>query len=97
MITYYEVLDVLLVNDVIQSEPWSHAEKEESNKTCCNQNIPVLPLSDDCSADRPQPFLQLFYATHQGFPISEWTHPIILIGIKLFQLFIYLLSDAKPL
>ena len=42
-------------------------------------------------------FLQLFYATHQGFPISEWTHPIILIGIKLFQLFIYLLSDAKPL
>ena len=38
-------------------------------------------------------FLQLFYATHQG----ESTHPIILIGIKLFQLFIYLLSDAKPL
>ena len=42
MITYYEVLDVLLVNDVIQSEPWGHAEKKESNKTCCNQNIPSL-------------------------------------------------------
>ena len=32
MITYCEVLDVLLVNDVIQSEPWGHAEKTKKNK-----------------------------------------------------------------
>ena len=61
------MLDVLLVNDVIQSEPWSHAEKEESNKTCCNQNIPVLPLSDDCSADRPQPFPSTVLCNASGF------------------------------
>ena len=41
-----KALDVLLVYDVIQSEPRGHAEKKNLT-TCCNQNMPALPLSDD--------------------------------------------------
>ena len=41
-------------------------------------------------------FLQLLYATHQGFPISERTH-LTQVSIKLLWLFTYLLSDAKSL
>ena len=41
-------------------------------------------------------FLQLLYATHQGFPISERTH-LTQVSIKLLWLFTYLLTDAKSL
>ena len=41
-----KALDVLLVYDVIQSEPRGHAGKKNLT-TCCNQNMPALPLSDD--------------------------------------------------
>ena len=34
------------VYDVIQSEPRGHAGKKNLT-TCCNQNMPALPLSDD--------------------------------------------------
>ena len=32
---------------LIRTEPRGHAKKKKSNKTCCNQNMPALPLSDD--------------------------------------------------
>ena len=32
---------------LIQTEPRSHAEKKKYIKTCCNQNLPAIPLSDD--------------------------------------------------
>ena len=32
---------------LIRTEPRGHAKKKKSNTTCCNQNIPALPLSDD--------------------------------------------------
>ena len=37
---------MLFVYDVIQSEPRGYAEKKIVI-TCCNQNMPALPLSDD--------------------------------------------------
>ena len=42
----YKAFDVLFVYDVIRSEPQGYAEKKNLI-TCCNQNIPALPLSDD--------------------------------------------------
>ena len=92
MITYYEVLDVLIVNDVIQSEPWSHAEKEESNKTCCNQKIPVLPLSDDCSADRPEPFPSTVLCNESGFSY-QWMNSSYNIDWYQIVSIIYLTSQ----
>ena len=38
---------MLLVYDVIRSEPRGPTKKKKYNKTCCNQNMPALPLSDD--------------------------------------------------
>ena len=32
---------------LIRTEPRGPNKKKKSNKTCCNQNLPVLPLSDD--------------------------------------------------
>ena len=32
---------------LIRTKPRGHAEKKKSNKTCCNQNMSVLPLPDD--------------------------------------------------
>ena len=32
---------------LIQTETRSHAEKKKFNKTCCNQNLPAIPLSDE--------------------------------------------------
>ena len=32
---------------LIRSELRGHAEKKTADKTCCNQNMPALPLSDD--------------------------------------------------
>ena len=63
--------DALFSYDVIRSELRSHAEKEKSNKTCCNQNMPALPLFRwsvelidiqsflNCSVQRIRAFLSL--------------------------------------
>ena len=32
---------------LVRTGPRDHAEKKKSNKTCCNQNMPAPPLSDD--------------------------------------------------
>ena len=68
---------------LIRTEPRDHAEKKKSNKTCCNQNMPALPLTDDLlDLIDHNFFLQLLQATHQGFPISERTH-LTQVSIKL--------------
>ena len=57
--------------------------KKKSNKSCCNQNLPALPLSDDhvVLVDHNF-FLQLLWATHQSFRISERTY-LTQVSIKL--------------
>ena len=70
----YEVLDVLLVYDVIRSEPRGHAEKKKSNNLLQAKHAgltsfrwPVLLIDHNF-------FLQLLYATDQGFPTKP-TNP----------------------
>ena len=57
---------------LIQTETRSHAEKKKYNKTIKTCRPYLFQMN--CSADRPRFFLQLLYATHQGFPINQRTH-----------------------
>ena len=49
----YEVLDVLLVYDVIRSEPRGHAEKKKIEQLVASKTCRPYLFQMTCSADRP--------------------------------------------
>ena len=65
---------MLLVYDVIQSEPRGHAEKKKSNNLLQLKYGSLTSFRSPVVLNGHNFLLQLLYATHQGFAISQRTH-----------------------
>ena len=70
----YKVLDVPFGFDVIWSEPRGHAEKKKSNNLLQLKHAGLTSFRWPVVLNGHNFLLQLLYATHQGFAISQRTH-----------------------
>ena len=70
----YETLDVLFGFDVIWSEPRRHGEKKKSNNMFQSKHAGLTSFRWPVVLIDHNFFLQLLYATDQGFPMKP-TNP----------------------